>query len=89
MTKKSALQRVVSILLDMYDKAVYQCEKEHLYIMLYNKIRAMVAAEYPALKNECLQIGESLYEVWPGWGDPNRWHELIENEYSELLEVKA
>lgn len=82
-----AQQALVSALLGMYDREVYPCEKEKFYNLLYKQICAMVFAEYPKLKDfVCLQIGESFYDVWPGWADGRRWRELVENEYADYLQ---
>ena len=81
-----AQQALVSALLGMYDREVYPCEKEQIYNLLYKQICNMVFAEYPILKDFSLQIGDSFFDVWPGWADGRRWRELVETEYADYLQ---
>lgn len=82
-----ARQALVSALLGIYEREVYPCEKERIYNLLYKQVCNMVFAEYPELKDfACLQIGESFFDVWPGWADGRRWREFVEAEYSDYLQ---
>ena len=81
-----AQQALVSALFGMYEREVYPCEKEKIYNLLYKQICNMVFAEYPVLKDFSLQIGDSFFDVWPGWADGRRWRELVESEYSDYLQ---
>lgn len=81
-----AQQALVSALYMMYDRAVTAREKEELYNLLHKQICNMVFAEYPELKDfTYLQIGDSFFDVWPGWVDGRRWREFIEAEYSDCF----